>query len=236
MSIPVVDFSVYQLGKENVSEADLKMLSEELRKAFTENWPSEEVDDFRDTKVSFFHRCKELALKVLRLMAIGLGLDSEVFVNEHKRIGSFENGTTLRSLYYPPVDSTRVKENQVRCGEHSDYGSITLLFQSTEDGLQVQNRAREFVSAPCIPGTVLVNIADLMQRWTSDVYVSVVHRVLLPPAGVSKTRQSLVFFAQPEDESIIKCCDGSNKYPSIKTVDYFTSRFNDTYGKKTNLV
>ncbi|ROL43190.1 UPF0676 protein [Anabarilius grahami] len=279
MSIPVLDFSAYELGKANVSDADLEKLTKELRKAFIEvekvmsvskkffslpenkkkpfsrgsfscnvnhgwvsleterhNWPSEGVDDFQDAQVKFFHRCKELALKVLRLMAVGLGLDSEVFVNEHKHIGSHMNATSLRSLYYPPVDSTRVKENQVRCGEHSDYGSITLLFQSTEGGLQVQNRAEEFVSAPCIPGTVLVNIADLMQRWTSDVYVSVVHRVLLPPAGVSRTRQSLAFFVQPDDESVITCCDGSDKYPPIKSVDYLLSRFNDTYGKKTNLV
>ncbi|KAK9959105.1 hypothetical protein ABG768_011185 [Culter alburnus] len=320
MAVPVLDFSVYQLGKENIPEADLEKLSDELRKAFTEvgfvylkntginqeevekvmsvskrffslpenkkkpfsrgnytcnvnhGWvsleteslnphrpgdlkeafnttslkediPSEEVADFRDTKVSFFLRCKELALKVLRLMAIGLGMDSEVFVNKHKHIGNLHDEVCFKVLrmepHYgvsTPVDSTRVKENQVRCGEHSDYGSITLLFQSSEDGLQVQNRAGEFVSAPCIPGTVLVNIADLMQRWTSDVYVSVVHRILLPPAGDSRTRQSLAFFVQPEDESIIKCCDGSDKYPPIKTVDYFTSRFNDTYGKKPNLV
>lgn len=47
-----------------------------------------------------------------------------------------QNGTTLRSLFYPPVKQEQVKEGQLRCGEHSDYGSITLLFQSSE-GLQV---------------------------------------------------------------------------------------------------
>ncbi|XP_016376683.1 UPF0676 protein C1494.01-like, partial [Sinocyclocheilus rhinocerous] len=150
----------------------------------------------------------------------------------HKHIGSDVNGTTLRTLYYPPVNSTCVKENQLRCGEHSDYGSITLVFQSSEGGLQVLNRAGEFISAPSIPGTVLINIADLMQRWTSDVYVSAVHRVLLPPAGDSSTRQSLAFFVQPDDEAIISCCDGSDKYPPVKSVDYLLSRFNDTYGNK----
>ncbi|XP_016300274.1 probable 2-oxoglutarate-dependent dioxygenase At3g49630 [Sinocyclocheilus anshuiensis] len=127
------------------------------------------------------------------------------------------NGTTLRTLYYPPVNSTCVKENQLRCGEHSDYGSITLVFQSSEGGLQVLNRAGEFISAPSIPGTVLINIADLMQRWTSDVYVSAVHRVLLPPAGDSSTRQSLAFFDDEADEAIISCCDGSDKYPPVNT-------------------
>ncbi|XP_050991009.1 LOW QUALITY PROTEIN: uncharacterized protein si:dkey-10o6.2 [Labeo rohita] len=196
------------------------------------NWPSEGVDDFQDVQVSFFLRCKELSLRVLRLMALGVGLEAEVFLSAHKLIGSDVNGTTLRALYYPPVNSTNVKENQMRCGEHSDYGSITLVFQSPEGGLQVLNRAGEYISAPSIPGTVLVNIADLMQRWTSDVYVSAVHRVLLPPAGDSGTRQSLAFFVQPDDEAIISCCDGSDKYPPVKSADYLLSRFKDSYGKK----
>uniref|UniRef100_A0A673HHT7 Si:dkey-10o6.2 n=1 Tax=Sinocyclocheilus rhinocerous TaxID=307959 RepID=A0A673HHT7_9TELE len=190
------------------------------------------VDDFRDVHASFYLRCKELSLRVLRVMALCLNLEAEVFLSAHKHIGSDVNGTTLRTLYYPPVNSTCVKENQLRCGEHSDYGSITLVFQSSEGGLQVLNRAGEFISAPSIPGTVLINIADLMQRWTSDVYVSAVHRVLLPPAGDSSTRQSLAFFVQPDDEAIISCCDGSDKYPPVKSVDYLLSRFKDSYGKK----
>lgn len=110
-----------------------------------------------------------------------------------------QNGTTLRCLFYPPVNRENAKEGQLRCGEHSDYGSITLLFQGS-DGLQVtpplchthvgssrnlrvdphvlnvqvRSRSGEFISVPIIPGAVLVNIADLMQRWTSDHFVSAV--------------------------------------------------------------
>ncbi|XP_066541012.1 uncharacterized protein [Hoplias malabaricus] len=195
-------------------------------------WPSDAAGEFRDVHVSFFLRCKELSLRVLRVMALSLGIEKDVFLKEHKHIGSPENGSTLRTLYYPPVKSMNVKEGQLRCGEDSDYGSITLLFQSKEGGLQIRNRKKEFIDAPSIPGTVLVNIADLMQRWTSDVFVSAVHRVLLPPPGDKRTRQSLAFFVQPEDDSIITCCDGSETYPPVKTLDFFVSRFNDTYGNK----
>lgn len=62
------------------------------------------------------------------------------------------------------------------------------------------------------------------------------HRVLLPPAGDSSTRQSLAFFVQPDDEAMISCFDGSDKYPPINSVDYLLSRFNDTYGKKQAVV
>ncbi|XP_054898576.1 uncharacterized protein si:dkey-10o6.2 [Poeciliopsis prolifica] len=194
-------------------------------------WPSSDaVRDFREIHTAFFQRCKELSLRVLRLMAQSLGLDPDVFLNAHQFIGTDENGTTLRSLYYPPLKSETVKEGQLRCGEHSDYGSITLLFQGSE-GLQVCTRAGEFISTPTIPGTVLVNVADLMQRWTSDQLLSVRHRVLLPPVGDSSTRQSLAFFVQPDNEARITCCDGSNKYPPITGGDYLLQRFSESYGK-----
>ncbi|XP_026221781.1 UPF0676 protein C1494.01-like [Anabas testudineus] len=194
-------------------------------------WPSSEaLKEFKEIQTSFFLRCKELSLRVLRVMALSLGLDPELFLNAHSLIGTDKNGTTLRSLYYPPVESEKAKEGQLRCGEHSDYGSITLLFQSSE-GLQVRKRSGEVICAPIIPGTVLINIADLMQRWTSDQFVSVRHRVLLPPVGDSSTRQSLAFFVQPDDDVLITCCDGSNKYPPITAGDYLMERFNDSYGR-----
>ncbi|XP_054632770.1 uncharacterized protein LOC129181510 [Dunckerocampus dactyliophorus] len=194
-------------------------------------WPSPEiVAGFQESQTTFFQRCKELSLRILKVMAHSLDLDPDVFLSAHRLIGTDENGTTLRSLYYPPVNRELAKEGQLRCGEHSDYGSITLLFQSSE-GLQVRQRSGEFICAPCVPGSVLVNIADLMQRWTSDRFVSVLHRVLLPPAGDSSTRQSMAFFVQPDDEAVITCIDGSNKYPPVQGGTYLTERFNNSYGQ-----
>ncbi|XP_028287740.1 UPF0676 protein C1494.01-like [Parambassis ranga] len=194
-------------------------------------WPSSAaLTGFQEIHTSFFQLCKELSLRVLRVMAQSLDLDPDVFLSAHRLIGTDENATTLRSLYYPPVNSEKAKEGQLRCGEHSDYGSITLLFQDSE-GLQVCTRSGDFISVPSIPGAILVNIADLMQRWTSDQFVSVRHRVLLPPVGDSGTRQSLAFFVHPEDEALITCCDGSNKYPPVTAGAYLLERFNDSYGR-----
>ncbi|MBN3307801.1 YQK1 protein, partial [Amia calva] len=203
---------------------------------FTEHqqmWPSEEVlAGFRRIMESFFTRCEQLSLRILRVMALILGLDSDYFVNAHKRMNRDKNATTLRTLYYPPVDMSSVKEGQIRCGEHSDYGTITLVFQSSEGGLEVMNRSGEYISVPHIPGTILINIADLMQRWTSDYFVSAKHRVLLPPAEDKNPRQSVAFFVDPDDDAIISCCDNSNKYPPIKTLDYINERFFVSYGKQ----
>ncbi|XP_068169821.1 uncharacterized protein [Antennarius striatus] len=143
-------------------------------------WPQGE---FREVLTSFFHRSKELSLRVLTVMAHSLDLDPEVFLSAHRSVGMKNNATALRTLYYPPVGQ-EVKEGQMRCGEHSDYGTISLLFHNNE-GLQslvpVQVRARsgEYIDVPVSPGYILINIADLMQRWTNDQFTSAVFADLL---------------------------------------------------------
>ncbi|XP_072291229.1 LOW QUALITY PROTEIN: uncharacterized protein [Eucyclogobius newberryi] len=186
---------------------------------------------FQQIMTSFFHRCSALSLRMLRLLALSLKLEPETFVKQHSKIGDDGNSSTLRSLFYPRVDSTRSEPGQFRCGEHSDYGSISLVFQSSP-GIQVRSVSGQFLSVPCVPGAVLVNIADLMQRWTSDTFISAVHRVLLPPPGDASERQSLAFFVQPDDSALIRCCDGSNKYPPIRSDQYLRQRFQDSYSSK----
>lgn len=163
-------------------------------------------------------------------MALSLGLEAQTFEREHRLIGEHGNSSTLRSLFYPDIDPNQAKPGQLRCGEHSDYGSITLLFQSCP-GIQVRSVSGDFLEVPVVPGAVLVNIADLMQRWTSDIFVSAPHRVLLPPPGVSSERQSLAFFMHPDDHAVIGCCDGSDKYPPITSLQYLQQRFADSYGR-----
>ncbi|KAK3513723.1 hypothetical protein QTP70_028751, partial [Hemibagrus guttatus] len=241
--IPVVDFDVYKLGTSDVADKTLQESSKEIRKAFTKkHWNRSKrgvyfhlVDRVMDISKKFLLLPEEQKRPFSRGSYANNGnhgwVSSETDSLNPLRPGD-NNSSTLRSLYYSPVKAESVKKDQLRCGEHSDYGSISLVFQNQQEGLQVLNRKGKFISAPSIPGTVLINIADMMQRWTSDVFVSAVHRVLLPPVCDSSPRQSLVFFVQPDDDAIITCCDGSNKYPPVKSLDYLLSRFNDTYGRK----
>ncbi|XP_046556650.1 proline hydroxylase buaE-like isoform X2 [Haliotis rubra] len=192
------------------------------------SWPS---DSFRSTFFSFFSDCKQLSMRVLDVLSIGLKLENKNFLSEcHDLIGRKGCPTTLRSLYYPPL-SECVKAGQVRCGEHSDYGAITLLFQDGIGGLEVMNTDDIYVPAHPVPGAVLVNIGDLMQRWTADKLKATKHRVLVPEAELKKrqSRQSLAFFVHPNDEVIIRCLDGSDKYEPISSIDYLNYRFNVTY-------
>ncbi|KAF3706203.1 1-aminocyclopropane-1-carboxylate oxidase [Channa argus] len=226
MSIPVVDFSAYGLNEKAATDEQLRALSKELKKALTEVG----FVFLKNTGIAEEEVRPADAIKAARRFLKVLQAEYACFIFWVCGVTADENGTTLRSLYYPPVNSEKAKEGQLRCGEHSDYGTITLLFQNS-DGLQVRRRSGEFICAPTIPGAVLINVADLMQRWTSDQFVSVLHRVLLPPVGDCSTRQSLAFFVQPDDEALITCCDGSNKYPPVSAGAYLIERFNDSYGR-----
>lgn len=97
-----------------------------------------------------------------------------------------------------PTHRTDPSPEQLRAGEHSDYGSFTLLFQDAVGGLEVCNARGEWIEAPFIPETVLVNTGDLMQRWTNHVFCSTKHRVRIPQELKAKqSRYSIAFFVIP---------------------------------------
>ena len=194
-------------------------------------WPSK-IEDFQQTSKLMFQKCTELGHRICRVLSIGLGLEENFLKDTHRLIGHKGNQTTLRSLYYPPIlDDWNIKPGQIRLGEHSDYGSITILFQDNIGGLQVEIPGIGFVPATPIPETAVVNIGDLMQRWTADQLIATKHRVLIPETEmVKKTcRQSVAFFIHPDDDVMIESLDGSNKYEPMTSLDYLKYRFSLTY-------
>ncbi|XP_074614204.1 uncharacterized protein LOC141873966 isoform X1 [Acropora palmata] len=195
-------------------------------------WPDAEVPNFQRNVRTVYQCLKDLSIKVLSCMAIGLQMEPNAFEYAYQNMGTSLGGTQLRYNYYPVIkDITKVKPGQIRCGEHTDYGGITLLIQDDVGGLEVTNVAGKFISATPMRGTVLVNIADLMQRWTADKLKSVVHRVLIPEIEIKRCvpRRSLVFFVDPDSDALITCMDGSNKYPPIKTGDWIKKKLVATY-------
>ncbi|XP_025098820.1 2-oxoglutarate-dependent dioxygenase htyE-like isoform X2 [Pomacea canaliculata] len=173
-------------------------------------WPKE-VPEMRNHFVQFYDCCYTLTKQVLRLLSLALEIkDLDYVVNCHKLIGQKGNYTTLRSLYYPSVGKD-LKEGQIQCGEHSDYGTITLLFQDNTGGLQVLGKDGLYHDVTPLPDAVLVNIGDLMQRWTADKYPATKHRVIVPEQALKegRSRQSLAFFVHPDDSTLISCLDGS---------------------------
>lgn len=120
----------------------------DLKEAFNFK-PVDEYDDwtvpeFDLASRDMFNRCKQLAERVCDVLSVGLGLRESFMREAHTLIGKKGNTTTLRPLYYPPLPEVlKIKQGQIRLGEHSDYGSITLLYQDNAGGLEVN-----------IPGTL----------------------------------------------------------------------------------
>jgi isopenicillin N synthase-like dioxygenase len=187
-------------------------------------------EEFRTTLLTFFAACTEAADRIFRAFALALDLPELFLVDRHR-----QQEHTLRLLHYPPLQQ-QPKPGQARAGEHSDYGSITLLFQDDIGGLEVKTTDGDWIGAPQIPGTVLVNTGNLMQRWSNDVFCSTCHRVGLPTGDRAfKSRYAIAFFCQPDHDAEIVCidrCQGANnpaKYPPILAGDYLISLLQATY-------
>ncbi|MEM7771812.1 MAG: 2-oxoglutarate and iron-dependent oxygenase domain-containing protein [Cyanobacteria bacterium P01_A01_bin.37] len=192
-------------------------------------WPAGQ-DTFKETIGDFFEVCSEAASRIFRAFAIALQMPENFIVDKHQSCGY-----TLRLLHYPPLDEIP-KPGQIRAGAHSDYGTLTLLFQDDVGGLEVQSKGGEWISAPCIPGTILINTGDLTQRWSNDVFCSTKHRVGLPQGEKAlRDRYSMAFFCQPDADAEIACfpsCqsdDNPPRYASIKSGEYLLSRLQATY-------
>jgi isopenicillin N synthase-like dioxygenase len=243
-------------GREKVSSltnkedvAALKAQAPDLKESFEigregaeglpNNWPSGDTaaKDFKDTMLRFFGLCKELHVEVMRAIAVGMGLEESYFDN-HTNVGD----NTLRLLHYPevPKDVFRKNKLQVRAGEHTDYGSITLLFQDDRGGLQVKSPKGTFVDATPVPGTVVVNAGDLLARWSNDTIKSTLHRVVEPPApeegDMHPARYSMAYFCNPNFSSQIEAIEGTHggekgdrKYEGINSGDYLVQRLAATY-------
>jgi len=168
----------------------------------------------------------QLSLTLLRAMAEALGIEADFFDQRFA-----EPISVFRMIHYPPRQ-TASSADQQGAGAHTDYGCVTLLYQDNAGGLQVQNLDGEWLDAPPIEGTYVVNIGDMMARWSNDRYKSTPHRVI-SPLGVD--RYSMPFFAEPHPDTEIAClpnCSGSDnpaRYPAVSCSAYMLSRFADTY-------
>jgi isopenicillin N synthase-like dioxygenase len=202
-------------------------------------WPSSDAAaaEFKENMLDFFDQCKRLHIEVMRAIAVGMGIDEKYF-------DSYTNGgdNTLRLLHYPSVPKAVFKQNklQVRAGEHTDYGSITLLFQDDRGGLQVKSPDGTFVDATPIPGTVVVNAGDLLARWSNDTIKSTLHRVVEPPSPVEgdihSARYSIAYFCNPNFDRFIEAIPGTfgaekgeRKYEGINSGEYLVQRLAATY-------
>ncbi len=165
-------------------------------------WPVE-IEEFEAVWLEYYAALEVLAADLMRLFALGLGLDEDFFddkIDDHI--------TNLVANYYPPVDEEPL-EGQYRKGPHSDWGTLTVLYQDDTGGLEVLDRHNDqWLDVPVVPGSFVVNIGDLMSVWTNDQWQSTKHRVRVPPAEKrTVARVSMPFFHQPNWNAVVECLD-----------------------------
>ena len=184
-----------------------------LRFNLTESniWPesplSTSSNAFRTRIESFYIEMQSLSARLLSLLAVALGQTPDFFANYLQ-----DSLSTLRLLHYPPQPSQGYycKEEGVRlcCTSHTDSGILTLLHQDpTTPGLEVQNAAGDWIPAPYIPGSIVVNIGDLMGMVSGGRWVATLHRVRANAGAVDESgmgRLSVPFFFEPGEECIVR--------------------------------
>lgn len=190
-------------------------------------WPKEPAG-FRKSWSSYYRAMSDLASTIMRIFAVSLELP-ETFFN---RLID-DPVSAMRALNYPH-QSVPPRPGQLRAGAHSDYGSLTILMsEPAPGGLEIYSPNHEWVAVPIVPGAFVVNLGDLMARWTNDRWVSTLHRVVNPPADQtgSTRRQSIAFFHQPNWEAEISCiptclAPGEKaKYAPVRSGEHLMEKF-----------
>ncbi len=188
-------------------------------------WPAAPTG-FRAAWLAYYRDMEALAARIMQVFAVALDLPADYFAR-------FIDApiSALRALNYPAQDRPP-QAGQMRAGAHTDYGSLTILLpESGSRGLQVQTPQGDWRAVPPIPGAFVINIGDLMQRWTNDRWRSTLHRVVLPDDLAGLRRQSLAFFHQPNWQARIDCLpsctapDNPARHAPVHSGPYLMEKF-----------
>jgi isopenicillin N synthase-like dioxygenase len=161
---------------------------------------------------------------LLKLFAAALELDEDFFLSQADKPIS-----RLRARHYPAHDARPLK-GQLRAGAHTDYGDFTILLPDARvKGLQIKGRGG-WRAAPAKDGAFLVNLGDLMARWTNDRWASTRHRVANEALG--KARLTIAYFHYPNFDARVSCaptCRGRRaKYPPVRAGEYLRRKLSVT--------
>jgi isopenicillin N synthase-like dioxygenase len=171
-------------------------------------WPD---DELRAVYERYYAEMLRVADQLVRSFALALGLDETALAPHFD-----DRSSSLRVIDYP------AGATGARAGAHRDYGCLTII-HSDAAGLEVETRAGDWLPVEPRSGGFVVNIGDLMQRWTGDRWVSTLHRVV-GRDGASPRRQSLVFFHNPRSDAVIETLGDGTRYDPVNAGDYVLSR------------
>ena len=170
-----------------------------------------EIKGFNETFEKAYRAFETSGKALLQAIAIYLGLD-EFYFDDYVRNGN----SILRAIHYPPI--TVEPESAIRAEQHEDINLITLLVGASADGLQILTKQNEWVPVTSLPEQIVVNVGDMLQRFTNNKLRSTTHRVVNPPREFWHTsRFSIPFFLHPKSSMSLRCLDSciDNIHPKV---------------------
>lgn len=231
-------------GKEHAKGSDAPDLKEffqygqiveendSAKNEYPDNVKVSEVTDFNTTFYNAYKAFERSGAALLQAIALYIGLD-EFFFDKYIHNGN----SILRAIHYPPI--LQEPKSAIRAEQHEDINLITLLVGASADGLQILTKQHQWVGITSLPGQIVVNVGDMLQRLTNNKLRSTTHRVVNPSKELWHTsRFSIPFFLHPRSEMSLRCiesCIDKNHpkvYEDITAGTYLDERLREIGLKK----
>ncbi|EPE34347.1 Clavaminate synthase-like protein [Glarea lozoyensis ATCC 20868] len=206
---------------------------------FPNRWIDEDdLPGFRKFMENYYEMCYNFHTQLLRAISTGLSLPEDLLLSRHQT-----DTSELRMNHYPAIACENLKFG-MRIGEHSDFGTLTLLLQDSTGGLQVEDQKKLGTFIPVESDSryeVIVNVGDCLQRWTNRRLRSANHRVHLPEGKNFKSdevladRYSVAYFGKPDRNVLVDsfpefCRGGESKYNDhMNALEYNQTKLLRTY-------
>ena len=205
------------------SQVDMKEFYQLGQESIQENIFPVEFPGFKNSTIETFKTLEDTGKQMLSAIALHLGLN-ETHFDEMANDGN----SILRLLHYYPIeDTSMIKEGSVRAAEHGDINLITLLMGASADGLEVLRNDGEWIPVTVVEDAIVVNIGDMMERYTNGKLKSTIHRVVNPTdtKKLKESRFSVPFFFHPKlgtDLSCLECCIDDEHPKQFEDIDSTT--------------
>lgn len=209
--------------RDEISESDPRFKREPF--IGPNQWPDDAV--FRAQVEGYHGAVRTLAAKLLPAFACAVGNAPDYFDRFFD-----PPSTTLRLVHYPPTPADATPDH-IGIYPHTDYGFFTILAQDDVGGLEIQTINGRWIEAPHIENAFVMNIGDVMARWTNDVFNSSPHRVV--NKSTTRDRYSVALFFDPDYRSMIECLDGfadtaaEVRHEPIRYLDYYRERMDNNH-------
>ena len=185
-------------------------------------WPK--LAGWQATMRAYYDACECVSRQLMEGFALSLGLDADYFSPQLTLPMA-----TLGPLYYPPLSGT---DDGLSAGAHTDFGCLTLLAQRHIAGLEILDKQGVWQGIPVLDGALVVNIGDMLARWSNDLYASTQHRVINKSR---EARYSLAFFFDPDPDADLSplpgCLAPGNQanYPPATCLSHLLHKIEESF-------